>query len=79
MKILEKNICNLQCKCGWNIVIGGTKAEELLLLEYFVKGHHKNLLEITLFALKKEIITTSRAAELLGVKIVDIRKLRKTV
>lgn len=38
MKILDYNHCNLKnCKCGWNLHIGGKSEKELQELKDFLK------------------------------------------
>lgn len=39
MKILDFNHCNLpDCKCGWNVLLGGVSDKELNQLRKFLAG-----------------------------------------
>ncbi len=35
--LIEKNVCTLQCHCGWNINIGGKNVADLLRIEKFLR------------------------------------------
>ena len=48
--------------------------EGYISLKLKVEELTKNLTEITMWALKKEIISMSRASELLGIRLIEMRK-----
>ncbi len=35
--LLEENICEEACKCGWNLTIGGEALEDLKEIKQFLK------------------------------------------
>jgi hypothetical protein len=36
--LLEENVCDLKCDCGWNIHIGGTDKKDLKELKKYLKS-----------------------------------------
>ena len=36
--LIEENICDLDCNCGWNITIGGLEEEDLVTIKNFLKN-----------------------------------------
>ena len=37
-KIIKENVCTVDCKCGWNIFIGGADPKDLKELKRFLSG-----------------------------------------
>lgn len=35
--LIEENICESSCKCGWNIRIGGKDKKDLIKIKKFIK------------------------------------------
>ena len=35
--LLDENVCELDCKCGWNITIGGKDKKDLKEIKKFLK------------------------------------------
>jgi len=42
LNLIEENVCNLKCKCGWNITIGGTDKKDLRKLKKLIKTELNN-------------------------------------
>lgn len=37
-KIIEKEVCTLDCHCGWHITVGGKNTADLVRLKTFLDG-----------------------------------------
>ena len=35
--LLEQNVCNLDCDCGWNLCIGGENKKDLVKIKKYLK------------------------------------------